>query len=106
MSSIKINTNKDTKKITEKNIRNHSSDDSSNTRAQELIATGWIRQSINNEPRLSELVELYRSLDFEVHLEPIAPELLESLDVECSACFIGHWDEFKMIFTRKQNTKE
>ena len=41
-----------------------------NKRQQELEAQGWTRQNVMDEPRLSELVEMYQELDIEVHLEP------------------------------------
>ena len=43
-------------------------------REAELEKEGWSRQFTSDEPRLSEAVELYKSLGFEVHLEPIVPD--------------------------------
>jgi hypothetical protein len=37
----------------------------------ELEKEGWTRQFTVDEPRLSEAVEMYKSLGFEVHLEPM-----------------------------------
>jgi hypothetical protein len=40
----------------------------------ELEKEGWPRQFKADEPRLSEAVEMYNSLGFEVHLEPMVPD--------------------------------
>jgi hypothetical protein len=68
------------------------------TLEQELIAQGWTRQTVTNEPRLSEVVELYRSLGFEVRLEPIEPSA--GNDQGCDACFQGAADAFRVVYTR------
>ena len=47
----------------------------------ELLAQGWERRFIYDEPRLSEAVEIYRELGFEVTLLPVSPD-----DVDCSEC--------------------
>jgi hypothetical protein len=71
-----------------------------------LEAEGWTRQFVAGEPRLSEAVEMYRELGFEVHLEPIPKESeCESCagtegEGECRACFEGFEDLYKIIFTR------
>jgi hypothetical protein len=61
------------------------------------LEEGWTRQFVAAEPRLSEAVELYRSLGLEVRLEPIGPESLEG---DCSACMEASPDQFKVIYTR------
>jgi hypothetical protein len=43
----------------------------SKSREAELDKEGWTRQFMADEPRLSEAVELYKSLGFEVHFEPV-----------------------------------
>jgi len=37
---------------------------------EELIRAGWRKQSTLSEPRLSEVAEGYRSMGYEVHLQP------------------------------------
>ena len=39
-----------------------------------LEKEGWARQFVANEPRLSEAVELYKEVGFDVHLEPLPKE--------------------------------
>ncbi len=67
-----------------------------------LVTDGWERRTITDEPRLSELVETYRTLGFEVHLEPLSAEFLELLGEECKNCYIDNWERYKIIFTRVQ----
>lgn len=49
----------------------------------ELKEQGWMKQNTIDEPRLSECVELYESLGYEVHLEPATPSEFE----ECRKCY-------------------
>lgn len=79
------------------------------SREKILTAQGWTRQFTTNEPRLSEAVQMYRELGFEVLLEPLpkepecgpceGPE--ESGNEGCRACFKGVEDQYKIIFTRR-----
>jgi hypothetical protein len=66
-----------------------------------LKNNGWHRQFLACEPRLSEAVEEYQSLGFEVHLESIDPQACATSQ-GCSACFEtpGVAEKFKIIFTR------
>jgi len=63
----------------------------------ELEKEGWIRQFMVDEPRLSEAVEMYKSLGFQVHLEPVVPD--EDSE-ECAACLEVMCDRYKTIYTR------
>jgi hypothetical protein len=67
----------------------------SDTRAAEL--RGWTRRTTIDEPRLSELVELYEELGFEVRLEPMS---FEELMDQCSECMLSEPDRFRTIYTR------
>lgn len=67
------------------------------SRDEELRVQGWTRQFVANEPRLSEAVELYRSLGFEVHLEPLPQEAKGD---ECTACLDAAPELFRIIYTR------
>jgi hypothetical protein len=50
----------------------------------ELLAEGWVKQTTIGEPRLSEIVENYKALGYEVHVvEYREPESGEG----CNTCF-------------------
>ncbi len=68
-----------------------------------LVAEGWHRQSVLSEPRLSEAVELYESLGFEVLLIPVREECAADGQAgTCTACFGADEDpdRFKVVYTR------
>jgi hypothetical protein len=70
-----------------------------------LLAQGWQKQFMADEPRLSEAVEEYRNLGFEVHLEAVDPRACAE-SKECTACFESPETagRFKIIFTRRQGS--
>lgn len=65
---------------------------------EELIREGWTRRFIGGPPRLQEMVELYKSLGYEVWLEPQAPEEFRD---ECEDCTLA-LRFFRVVYTRKQ----
>ncbi len=73
-------------------------------REEELIAAGWERRFVASEPRLSEMVEMYQEIGFEVHLEPLpSKEERDAGGCEesgCTACFDLDRDRYRIIFTR------
>jgi hypothetical protein len=71
-------------------------------RRQELESQGWVKQFTADEPRLSEAVEEYEELGFEVRLEPVDP--LQIPVGECSRCLLADCDRYKDIFTRKRDS--
>ena len=71
-------------------------------RDQELTNEGWERRSVTELARLDEIVELYESLDFEVHLEPVTQDLLAVISDDCGSCFSGTWDNFRVVYTKKK----
>jgi hypothetical protein len=66
---------------------------------KELEKKGWVKQTTIGEPRLSEIVELYRSLGYEVRLESLK---LDELDEECRRCYESEVDEVKTVYVRKK----
>ena len=67
-------------------------------REEGLRKKGWIKQNTIGEPRLSELVELYESLGYEVHLEPVN---LNEMDEECRRCYEED-ETVRTIYIRKK----
>ena len=76
-----------------------------------LRQEGWRRQFVANEPRLSEAVDMYKEIGFDVHLEPLAKESEcescpgeEEKEKECRICFEGFEDQYKIIYTRPKSS--
>jgi len=59
----------------------------------------WVQRNVVDEARLSELVEMYESLGFEVEIKDYVPE--KSPD-ECHACMVECPEKYKIIYTRKR----
>ena len=66
---------------------------------EELEKKGWIKRNTIDEPRLSEIVEEYKALGFEVHLEPVN---LDELDEVCRRCYGNDGGRFKTVYVRKK----
>ncbi|QTA89507.1 hypothetical protein [Desulfonema magnum] len=69
------------------------------TRDEVLTREGWTKQVTYDEPRLSELVEMYEELDLEVHLEPFHPDEASG----CVECMKASPEKFKTIYTKKRS---
>jgi hypothetical protein len=65
------------------------------SREEELKKEGWEKRFTIDEPRLSEMVEQYKELGFEVLLEPVDPD-----SEECTTCLTAFIDRYKTIYTR------
>lgn len=52
------------------------------TQEEELLKEGWSKQTTLDEPRLSEVVDNYRALGYEVHVEPF-----HDRGDGCTTCF-------------------
>ncbi len=79
--------------------------DEPKSRFEFLESEGWTRQFVANEPRLSEAVALYEETGHEVHLEPVpakdqTADLFPMMGSQCTTCFEGAEDQYKIIFTR------
>jgi hypothetical protein len=66
--------------------------------SEELEKEGWIKRTTIDEPRLSEIVSEYKSLGYEVHLEPVK---LEDLGEDCKRCYRSQIDKLKTVYVRK-----
>lgn len=75
------------------------SPDETKSKVVELERAGWQRQFITEEPRLSEAVELYRSLGYEVRLENACGDFPLP---ECASCYETLCDKYKTIFIRRK----
>ena len=68
------------------------------TPEEKLIQKGWTKQATYDEPRLSEMAEMYEEIGLEVHLEPFNPEN----EKRCAGCMQLMPDRYKTIYTRKR----
>ena len=67
-------------------------------RQEQLAHQGWQRQSTYDEPRLSEMAEMYREIGLEIHLEPFHADE----EPRCADCMAANPELFKTIYTRKK----
>ncbi len=67
------------------------------TRQEELEIEGWEKRFTIDEPRLSEMVEQYKELGFDVLLEPV-----DLSSEECTDCMTAFHERYKTIYTRRQ----
>jgi hypothetical protein len=65
---------------------------------KKLIKEGWQKQATYDDPRLSEMVEMYEEIGLEVHLEPFHAEN----ETGCTACMQLMPDLFKTLYTREK----
>ncbi len=72
------------------------------TLENELTRDGWQKQSTNDEPRLSELAEMYKDIGYDVHLEPFHAEE----EPGCTECMKLQADRYKTIYIRKNTGEE
>ncbi|TAK31826.1 MAG: hypothetical protein EPO21_16410 [Chloroflexota bacterium] len=64
----------------------------------ELRAEGWERQFTADEPRLSESVQLFESIGYEVRVEEET-----GCGRECNVCFSAAPERYKVIYTRRKS---
>lgn len=67
-----------------------------------LEKKGWIKRTTIGEPRLSEIVELYKSLDYEVRVEPV---ILDELEDDCRRCYKDEVDDVKTVYIKKKQAR-
>ena len=60
----------------------------------------WLRRSIIDNERVSEQVEMYESIGFEVMVKDVVPGQLPQ--EYCKECFIANPEKYKIIYTRKK----
>jgi len=67
----------------------------------QLEKDGWENRGVFDDPKLSDVVEIYEEMGFEVRLEPFEPEE----ESGCVRCMMLQPDKYKTVFVRK-TTKE
>jgi len=69
---------------------------------EELKRQGWVRQFVTDEPRLSEAVELYKTLGYEVRLKEAS---FEEVNQICKNCLEADCEKYKIIYIKKSRSK-
>ena len=70
-------------------------------REEKLAALGWQKKSTTGEPRLSELMQAYRRIGCEVHLEPFD----SSGQPGCRECMHPKAEDLQTIYIRKPGSE-
>jgi len=68
------------------------------TPEEELISKGWEKRATYDDPRLSEMVEMYKEIGLAVHLEPFNA----ANEKGCTDCMALLPDQLKTIYTRNR----
>ena len=66
---------------------------------EKLISQGWEKKATYDDPRLTEMVEIYKEIGLEVHLEPFNAANEDG----CTGCMEQFPDQFKTIYTREKS---
>ncbi len=67
--------------------------------SEELKKKGWLKRTTIGEPRLSEIVDLYKSLGYEVRIEPV---ILDEMDDDCRRCYKNDMNKVGTVYVRKR----
>ncbi|MHA2392773.1 MAG: hypothetical protein ACXAEX_12575 [Promethearchaeota archaeon] len=62
----------------------------------------WERTFTIEERRVNEYVDLYKSIGYEVRVEPATPDEIQ----ECQVCFKAEFDNLRTIFIKRTKNKE
>lgn len=64
-----------------------------------FLEGGWIRRHLVSQDRVSESIEIYENLGFEVKIE--SPQSTD-FDEKCGSCAVFACKEYLLIYTRKK----
>ncbi|MFW9783889.1 MAG: hypothetical protein ACFFFB_16510 [Candidatus Heimdallarchaeota archaeon] len=62
----------------------------------------WERTFTIEERRVDEYVDLYKSIGYEVRIEPATPDEIQ----ECQACFKAEFSNLRTIFIKRNENKD
>ncbi len=68
-------------------------------REEQLTRQGWAKKATYDEPRLSEMVDMYKEIGLEVHLEPFHPDQ----EPGCTGCMAITPEKYKTVYTRRKS---
>jgi len=67
-----------------------------------LRGKDWERGFTVKEHRVNEYVELYKSIGYEVCVEPATPDEME----DCQVCFKADFDNLRTIYIKRKKNKD
>ena len=70
---------------------------------EKLVAEGWVRRFLADEPRAKEAIDLYTSLGYEVKEHNLVPDDFAD---KCGDCRSASCRAYVMIYTRKLNKSQ
>jgi hypothetical protein len=78
------------------------------SRREELKKEGWELASVLSGPRLSEAIQLYEEIGFEVKTFPfdIKEDYTQDEGSGCIECFKGKGQEIVAVYTRKKRVSD
>jgi len=68
------------------------------TPEEKLIGEGWEKRATYDDPRLTEMVDSYKEIGLDVHLEPFNAANAEG----CTDCMTLSPNQIKTIYTRQK----
>lgn len=68
------------------------------TKRSQLEKEGWEKKFTIEKHRVDEYVELYKSLNQDVRVEPVVPGEMEG----CAECYKADCAKFRVIYTRER----
>jgi len=72
--------------------------DVTDIKSDKLEKEGWERRSILDEPRLSEVVMMYKEMGLEVKVIELDTGFADG----CKTCVTGHKGKLKVVYTRER----
>ncbi len=71
-------------------------------RGNPIRGKDWERTFTIEDRRVNEYVDLYKSIGYEVRVEPATPDEIQ----ECTACFKAEFENLKTIFIKRTINKD
>jgi hypothetical protein len=59
----------------------------------------WIKRGVYDDPRLTEVLNMYEEIGFMVKIEPYSPDI----EVLCNECVKQNPEKYKVLYTKKND---
>lgn len=71
----------------------------------ETRINGWEKRGIYDDPKLTQIVKMYKEIGFSVKVEPFKPGIESGIEpgieTECTECIKENPDKYKVLYTKK-----